>query len=58
MLDIYAERCQDGLFFTERKYSKSRVRSYLDTKMKNEGDVWLTAAEAVNMGFADEVYYE
>ena len=58
MLDIYAERCQNGLFFTDRKYSKSRVRSYLDTKMKNEGDVWLTAEEAVNMGFADEVYYE
>jgi ATP-dependent protease ClpP protease subunit len=58
MLDIYAERCQNGEFFKERKYSKSRVRSYLDTKMKNEGDVWLTAAEAVNMGFADEVYYE
>lgn len=58
MLDIYAERCQHGEFFKERKYSKSRVRTYLDTKMKNEGDVWLTAKETVNMGFADEVYYE
>lgn len=58
MLDIYADRCQYGAFFVERGYSKSRVRTYLDTKMKNEGDVWLTAEEAVNMGFADEVRYE
>ncbi len=55
MLDIYAYRCKDGSFFQERGYSQSRVRTYLDTKMKNEGDVWLTAIEAVSMGFADEV---
>jgi ATP-dependent protease ClpP protease subunit len=58
MLDIYASRCKDGVFFTDRAYSQSRVRTYLDTKMKNEGDVWLTAQEAVDMGFADEVYGE
>ncbi len=55
MLDIYADRCQEGSFFKERKYSKSRVRSYLENKMKSEGDVWLTTSESVEMGFIDSV---
>ncbi len=56
MLSIYSERCIDGKFFKERKYSLSRVRKYLDNKIKNEGDVWLTAEEAVELGFADDVF--
>jgi len=55
MLDIYAERCQEGGFFKERNYSKSRVRAYLENKMKSEGDVWLTTSESVDMGFIDSV---
>ena len=55
MLDIYAGRCVGGEFFKTRKYSLSRVRSYLDTKIKNEADWWMTTEDAVDMGFADEV---
>lgn len=55
MLKIYAEKCVNGPFFKERGYSLSRVKNYLETKMKNEGDVFLTSEEAVEMGFADEV---
>ena len=55
MLNIYAERCKDGPFFVERKYSLSRIKTYLENKMRSEGDVFITAQEAVDMGFADEV---
>lgn len=55
MLNIYAERCKDGPFFIERKYSLSRIKTYLENKMRSEGDVFITAQEAVDMGFADEV---
>jgi ATP-dependent protease ClpP protease subunit len=55
MLDIYASRCKDGPFFTERKYSQSRVKSYLENKMKSEGDCWITAEQSLDMGFIDEI---
>jgi ATP-dependent protease ClpP protease subunit len=55
MLDIYAARCVNGEFFKARKYSVSRTRSYIDTKIKTESDWWLTSEDAVDMGFADEV---
>jgi len=55
MLDIYADRCQYGPFFSERGYSLAKVRGYLNTKMKNVGDVWLTCDEAVEMGFVDGI---
>lgn len=56
MLAIYSDRCMGGKFFKERGYSLSRVKKYLDNKIKNEGDVWLTAHEAVEFGFADDVF--
>jgi ATP-dependent protease ClpP protease subunit len=55
MLDIYADRCMHGSFFTERSYSFSKTRSYLDTKIKNDGDVWLTPEEALELGFIDGI---
>lgn len=55
MLDIYAAKCANGTFFTERNYSVSRTRKYLDTKMRSEGDVWLTPDEALEYGFIDEI---
>jgi ATP-dependent protease ClpP protease subunit len=55
MLDIYADRCKHGPFFTEKKYSQSRVKSYLENKMKSEGDCWLTVSQSLDMGFIDEI---
>lgn len=55
MLDIYARRCLNGQFFKERKYSLSRVKTYIDTKIKVKGDWYLKDAEEVIFyGFADE----
>lgn len=56
MLDMYAERCKDGEFFKSGKYSLSRIKGYLDTKMKNKGDWYLKSAEeVVYYGFADSI---
>lgn len=55
MLDIYASRCIEGSFFTARGYSLSRVKKFIDTKMRSEGDVWLTSTDALEYGFIDEI---
>jgi ATP-dependent Clp protease protease subunit len=55
MLDIYAERCfSTGAFFKNRQYSQSKVKLYIKRKMK-DGDWYMTAPQAVEMGFADQV---
>lgn len=57
MLDIYARRCANGLYFIE-KYGKnppiSKIKNFLNTKLKS-GDWYITAEEAVYYGFADEI---
>lgn len=56
LLNIYSKRCVDGKFFKDRKYSLNRVRGYISTKLKNNGDWYLKDAEEVVMyGFADRI---
>ena len=55
MVDIYATKCIKGQYFKERDYSLAQVKSYIRRKMK-DGDWYLTAEEAVSLGFADNVY--
>lgn len=55
MVDIYAERCQHGPFFVSGEYSISRVKTYINRKLNSEADWELTAAEAVDYGFADGI---
>jgi ATP-dependent protease ClpP protease subunit len=56
MLNIYASRCINGQFFKDRKYSLSRVKTYIDTKMKTKGDWYLKDVEEVIFyGFADVI---
>ena len=55
MLKIYAERCIDGKFFKDRKYSLNRTKGYLNTKFKNHGDLYLDAEEFLNYGFCDKI---
>lgn len=56
VLATYAERCQHGEFFSKGKYSIGKVKSYINTKIKNTTDWWMTPEEAVYYGFADAVY--
>lgn len=56
MIEIYAARCINGEYFKERSSSLSKVKSYLDQKIKTKTDWYMTAEEAVYMGFADGIY--
>lgn len=55
MLDIYANRCVDGQFFKDRSYSVGRTKTYIDTKMKNDGDIWMSPEQALEFGFIDGI---
>jgi hypothetical protein len=57
MFNIYAERCVRGQFFKnlfKKNITPSKVKDYLKEQLKN-GDWYVSAREAVNYGFADEV---
>lgn len=56
MLTIYSERCQYGEFFKARKFALGRIRSYLDTKIKNTTDWWMSPEEALYYGFVDKIF--
>lgn len=58
MLDIFAKRAKNGLFFKERGYNESRIKSYLDRKIKDKSDWYMDAEEAVYYGFADAILGE
>jgi len=55
MLEIFANRCLEGPFFRRKRWGIKRVTDYIDHEMKTRGDWYLTAQEAVDLGFADGV---
>lgn len=57
MLQIYAKRCINGPFFQSyyKNPTEDKVIRYLDKMMKEKGDWWLTAEEAVQYGFCDGI---
>lgn len=55
MLDIYAKRCQYGPFFQERGMAPLAIKEFITNQMRERGDWWLNAEEAVHFGFADKV---
>jgi ATP-dependent protease ClpP protease subunit len=55
MLNIYSERCVFGDFFSSRKYSLSRVKGYLNTKVRNSSDWYMTPEECLDYGFVDHI---
>lgn len=55
MLDIYAEKCVHGNYFRSRGMTHDQVSDFISEKMEKKSDWWLTAAEAVDYGFADRV---
>lgn len=56
MIDIFAERCIKGKYFSEKykDITETKVERFLKRKMK-DGDWYLTSHEAVYYGFADSV---
>lgn len=55
MLNIYAEKCQNGDFFKERKYNLSKTKAYIKRKMK-DGDWYMNTYGAEYYGFIDGIY--
>jgi len=53
MLDIYVDCLRTGKKF--KGVEESRIRKELENKMNNKIDVYLTAEEAVEWGFADGI---
>jgi ATP-dependent protease ClpP protease subunit len=55
MLNIYASRCINGPFFKDRKYSISKVKGYINTKLRNTADWYMSPDEALYYGFVDTI---
>jgi ATP-dependent Clp protease protease subunit len=55
MLQVFAERAVHGQYFKERKYSLRRTMNFIDSKIRQVSDWFLTAEEAVYYGFADGI---
>lgn len=58
MLQIFAERAVTGKYFKERKYSLKKIMTFMDQKIRQNGDWFLMPDEAVYYGFADGIYGE
>jgi ATP-dependent protease ClpP protease subunit len=56
MLEIYTAKCARGHFFRRNKYSRDRVREYLRRQMNERREWYMTAGEAVDLGFMDAVF--
>jgi len=55
MLEIFAERAVEGPHFRAKRWGVKRVSDYIDHEMRQKGDWYLSATEAVEYGFADGV---
>jgi ATP-dependent protease ClpP protease subunit len=53
MLEIYADRCKDGLFF--KGYTINKIKTFIKGKMDQYEEWYLTAREAVQYGLMDAV---
>ena len=58
MLKVYAKRCILGEHFQKRYKSltEDKVMQYIDRMIKEKGDWWLRADEAVYYGFGDGIF--
>lgn len=57
MIEAYADRCIDGNYFKNNNMNYDQVCEFIIDKITRKSDWWLTAHEAVEFGFADEVAY-
>lgn len=58
MLKIFATRAMTGRFFKSRGYSYSKTVAYINRKIRDKSDWYLSAEEAVDFGFADGILGE
>lgn len=58
MLHIFARRAILGRYFKERDQNEEQIMRFMDRKIKDKRDWFLTAEEAVDFGFADGIFGE
>ena len=58
MLKIFATRAISGRFFKNRGYTYSQTVAYINRKLRDKSDWYLSAEEAVDYGFADGILGE
>jgi ATP-dependent Clp protease protease subunit len=54
LMDIYLEKAREGKKF--KSWTDAKIRSHLEGLMDKKGDVFLSAEEAIEWGFADGIH--
>ncbi len=54
MLEIYTEKCAKSDNFKD--YTEARIKKFIDKKMKEKQEWYMTPQEAIDYGFADAIY--
>jgi len=55
MLELYSERCQNGSYFTNRHMNIKKVKEFLNKKMLDKQEWYLSPEKAIKYGFADYI---
>ena len=55
MLNIYVEKCKNGLYFKKQKMSDLRIRNFIKKQMEKKQEWYLTGQEAIDYGLADYI---
>ena len=58
MLEIFAQRAVMGKYFKDRNYGIKKTMGFIDAKIRQSSDWYLTAEESVYYGFADGIFGE
>jgi ATP-dependent protease ClpP protease subunit len=56
MLEIFANRAKTGKFFKDRAYNDKQIIDFFNRKLKDKGDWYLDAEEALYYGLCDGVF--
>lgn len=56
MLNIFVEKCKNGPYFTDRQMSEKRITTFLQKKLAQKQEWYLTAEETIEYGLADYIY--
>jgi ATP-dependent Clp protease, protease subunit len=55
MLQVFAQRCVNGSYFKSKRYGVAKIAAFIDSKIREKSDWYMTAEDAVEFGFADGI---
>lgn len=58
MLQVFAQRAVFGKYFKDRNYGIKKTMTFIDSKIKQTSDWYLSAEESIYYGFADGILGE